>query len=242
MNILRPPYFSFNNKYSYDYGIYIKKKNTYNAPSRDIVFQSIPGRDGDIIIDNGRYNNLDLSYDIAIISNDWLNNINSIKNWLIPETSYYKIFDSYDPNYYRLGAYSSNTNIEQQLKQLGATSLKFNCKPFRYSFLGEKTITLTEPQHIYNNEKYYSLPYIKIYGNGTIHFYINGTAFYFYDVSGYIEIDSEIMNCHKGITNLNNKMQSKEFPKLQSGDNYISWGSSDGEVNQVEIKPNWRTL
>ncbi len=233
-------WFNYKGEFSDNFGIYIQKKNSFDSAERDISYQSVPGRNGDIIIDNGRYKNLDISYTIALLTKSkFVQKLDDLKNWLIPESSYYPLYDSYDPAHYRFGAISGTLPIEQKLKNYGIITLKFNCKPFRYYFSGNKIISLEQNGIIKNPEHYESLPYLKIFGNGDITLYINETAFHFNDIDEYVEIDSDMMNCFKDTVNLNNKMESNGFPVLNPGKNVISW---IGKVSKVDIKPRWRTI
>lgn len=234
-------WFSYKGKSSDSFGLYIQKKNSFDSAERDVSYQSVPGRNGDIIIDNGRYKNLDLPYSIGIVSeSEFIQSIDDLKNWLIPETSYYQLYDSYDPAHYRLASVSDGLSIEQLLSNYGTTTLKFNCKPFRYSFFGNRVTTLTQSgSAIKNRERYSSLPYMRIFGSGDITLFVNDTAFYFYDVNEFVEIDSDMMNCFKNTSNLNNQMQSDGFPVFDVGKNIISW---TGNVEKIEVKPRWRTI
>lgn len=234
-------WFNYKGKSSDNFGIYIQEKSVFSVPAKDVTYQSVPGRNGDIIIDNGRHKNLELPYKVAIISKSrFLYNVDDIKNWLIPDTNYYKLYDSYDLEHYRLATVTQSIPIDQVLRKYGTATLTFNCKPFRYSFVGDNTITLTESDSVIKNrEQYNSLPYLRIVGNGDIILYINNIALYLYDVDEYVEIDSDMMNCFKGTINLNNKMQSDGFPVFDVGKNIISW---TGNVEKVEIKPRWRTI
>ena len=55
-----------------DFGVYINGNQTYNAPARSRTYVSVPGRNGDLIIDNGRYENTELVYH-AFIYRDYQN-------------------------------------------------------------------------------------------------------------------------------------------------------------------------
>ena len=52
--------FIFDGINSLDYGIYITGEAVYNAPERDVEMISIPGRNGEFALDNGRFNNIRL--------------------------------------------------------------------------------------------------------------------------------------------------------------------------------------
>ena len=47
---------------SADYGIYISGDGVYNAPERAVEFVDVPGRNGAIALDQGRYNNIEITY------------------------------------------------------------------------------------------------------------------------------------------------------------------------------------
>lgn len=236
------PYLMFNGESSLDLFLYVLSKGSFKGAERDISFVSVPGRSGDLVLDNGRYKNVNIPYKMNILDTSpygWDKLTHLIKGWLLASPGYHELWDSYDPDYYRLASYTGEANIEQQLKQVGSLNLTFNCKPYKYSLEGKKPVVLTAFDTLNNPEFYNSKPYIKITGSGTITLSINSHSFFFSDVDGYIEIDSETMNCFKDSTLQNSKMSSTVFPELEPGRNYITW---TGLVDAVEIIPRWNSL
>lgn len=240
------PHFVFKGRRSLDYGLIVTKKKVHSGAQRDVSYESVPGRDGDLIVDNGRYKNVPISYELAMLNKmtPWTFEelAQIVRDWVIPGPGYYELWDTYDPRYYRLAAFTGEVNIEQELNDLGTLTLDFSCKPFRYSAEGRQTITLTETGTVvYNGEAYASKPYIKVTGSGNITLTVAGENYYLSGVDGYIEIDSETMNAYKGSANLNSSLTGASFPLLQPGANTISWSGS-GTVTKVEIIPRWCTL
>ena len=47
--------FYFNGYYSNEMGLIVEEKSIYNGPQPDFELISVPGRDGDIILDHNRY-------------------------------------------------------------------------------------------------------------------------------------------------------------------------------------------
>lgn len=241
-------YFNYNGKDSRDFGILIRYKKTYNKPARDISFVSVSGRSGDIIIDNGKYNNGDFAYGITLFAPESNSGDNEntdlayatydLRNWMSADNTYYKLFDSYDPHYYVKACLTKGIDFDTVNSHIAKTELEFTCKPYRYRFDGDNTEILGKTGSLYNTEIHSSLPYIKIYGSGDLALHINGQQSKFYDVSSYIEIDSDMMNVFKGLTNLNDKF-SGVFPELQPGINQIS---VSGDATKIEIIPRWRTI
>lgn len=71
-------YFEYNGVRSSDMGVRIMSKNVFSAPKYDLTFQSIPGRDGDLISPNGRFPNVQLSYTCFVPAKTTLNLVDSI--------------------------------------------------------------------------------------------------------------------------------------------------------------------
>ena len=56
----------FDNVSSRTYGVYITGEAVYNAPERDVEMITIPGRSGTFALDNGRFENIEVSYPAGI--------------------------------------------------------------------------------------------------------------------------------------------------------------------------------
>ena len=54
--------FVFNNISSSSHGLIISEKDIYSAPARDTEFVSVPGTNGDVLIDHGRFENINVAY------------------------------------------------------------------------------------------------------------------------------------------------------------------------------------
>nr|DAM77355.1 MAG TPA: distal tail protein [Bacteriophage sp.] len=236
------PFLMFRGHSSLEFSLLISEKGSYKGASRDISYTSVPGRSGDLITDNGRYKNIDIPYKFSLLNDSELSFAeitHKIKGWLLSESGYFRLWDSYDSKYFRLASYSDEVNIEQELRDTGTLSLTFNCKPQKYSLEGENTVILTAAGSLYNAEFFPSAPYIKIVGSGTITLTVNNNSFTFTDINEYIEIDSEIMNAYKGVVAQNNKMTGSGFPTFLPGNNTIAW---TGNVERLEIIPRWCCL
>ncbi|ENJ9655985.1 phage tail family protein [Clostridium botulinum] len=100
------------------------------------------------------------------------------------------------------------------------------------------TINESNSMEINNPGTKESDPVITIYGYGNIDLNINDNIINLTNVSSSITIDSEIMDCYRDGQLFNNYMKG-EFPIFKTGVNKISWM---GNVQRIEIKPNWRWL
>ena len=234
--------FIYNGKRSYDdMCLIITETPPFVIAERDVTFTSIPGKSGDLIEDNGRYKNVTKSYTVAILSDtfDLPLLVKKIAAWLGAPGGYIILSDTYDPNYFRYAKYSGNINIADILLKIGTAKLNFNCKPYKYSFDGQQTVTIGTAGVLYNPENFASVPYIKIAGSGNITLSIGNASFAFKNVDGYIEIDGEIMAAYKGAELQNDKISFVGFPALAPGANHIS---AVGNVSKIEIVPRWCTL
>lgn len=228
--------FTFNGQCSDEFGLYISKKDIYSAPARDQTFVSVPGRNGDVLFDNNRYENASVSYTVSC--KNISDKATAIKLWLCTP-GYFPLTDTYQPDYFRYAALASNLNIDEVLENVGQAKIVFNCKPFRYSNAGQTKRTLTSSGTLINPEGFSSQPYMKITGSGNITLYIGDKSYYITSVSSYIELDCELMSAYKGSTLCNSQIGFTEFPELAPGNNTISWS---GSVSKIEIIPRWRTL
>ncbi|MDN9637792.1 phage tail family protein [Clostridioides difficile] len=240
-------FFIYKNKNSKEFGIKIKKINDLSTPKRSIEKKSVPGRNGDLVIDVGNYENFTLSIECDLDSKDVdiENVVMELTNWLQKDFAYEKLYIENRNYYYE--AYCSNAlEIERMYKNFGEFVIEFDCKPFKrivnYSDISIDTKDI-DKFSVFNSYDI-SYPVIEIFGNGDISLKINEQDLILKGVKDRIIIDSDVMNAYKidvvtkKLVNENSKMFS-EFPTLTHGENKITW---EGEVNVIEIKPNWVML
>lgn len=241
-------YFTYNGVRSIDMDLRIESKNIFSAPEYDATFKSIPGRSGDLILPNGRYPNVQITYTVFVVAktiSELAEKIKDIKSWLYQDqNSYHRLTDTYDTTYYRQAVYTKSLDIEEQLNKIGQFTVSFSCKPFRYRCDGQTEMVIPVSGTVLTNpEAFPSRPIISITGDGTITLNIQNDAYNgtwkFSDFKGYIVCDSELMNFYSGTTLLNNKVIGSGFPILYPGDTTISWV---GPVTELKIVPRWVAL
>jgi phage-related protein len=234
-------YIEFKGIKSSDLNVVVTDPRTLRGATPDISFIQVPGRSGDLIQDNNRYQNYDDAYVIGL-DYDPIKTLEeqiiAVRNWL-SGLSYDRLFDSKFPSYYRKAVCTTSQDVDQSLRDFGQATASFNCKPFRNRIDGDTVQTLTAPGTITNPEQWESSPYVKITGSGDITLQINDQSVVLTGVSDTIEIDSELQSCFKGLVLQNSHYRSDFWPVLNIGGNQISW---TGSVSKVEITPRWRTL
>lgn len=246
--ILKPPfnYITFDRKNLFDWGLHTNGGKTFGTPERDYEDVEIPGRNGALTFDKGRFKNVTLTYsDCSLIFDDEITfeqNISALLNWLAKGYSYRRLEDTYHPDEYRLAKFVGGTDPEVYYLRSASFDLEFDCKPQRYLKIGEQSISFTATGKIYNPTLFPSEPLIRVYGTGTVT--VGSVTITISSHSGisYIDIDSEIKDCFYGSTNCNKYVAISssdtdlDFPVLESEDTTISLGSG---ITKVEITPRW---
>lgn len=233
-------YFYFDGGRSIDYGIRISKEATLSAPERDVEVFSVPGRSGELVIDKGRFGPQLVTYEAFFRCPDGERAAYArrIKSWLLGTPGYRELADTYDRQYYRLARYSGALDIEAVGRRFGKLNLTFSCQPFRLRQDGRALRELPLESTVYNPEDWPSKPYFKLYGDGDIRLAVGGRVWQFSGVSGYIEVDSEIMETHKGLLSQNSKKTGDSYPELAPGWNLVkATGAS-----KIEMIPRWCAL
>lgn len=117
---------------STDFGIWVTAVNTYDSAPRSVSAYQVQGLNGDIVIDNGRFNNVQVNYSIQLV-NTSAANLAAVRQWLCGQIGYQRIYDSYDPFVYREGYYTGNLSFTMNvLRTSGKATITFNCKPQRF--------------------------------------------------------------------------------------------------------------
>lgn len=230
---------------SADYNVLVGGDAVYDSPPRDVEQVEVPGRNGTITIDHGRFDNFELSYQAYI----WVGGlhlfsetVNRFRNALASQKGYQRLWDSFNPGQYRLAQFVNGFDAKPMMNNTVAElELKFNCKPQRFLTSGDEMIEMTTIGYIENPTCFEALPYLEIYGNGTLE--INGNTITIASGGQYITyIDSEMMEAYQygssGIIPYNSgvSFSTGEFPSLAPGPNRIVFGSGIGRVN---IVPHW---
>lgn len=140
--------FTYNGVNSADYGLYISGDYVYNAPSRVYEMVDIAGRNGQLAIDQGRFENIEVTYPAFIFAEtqtEFAQRLREIRAWLMSPVGYQRLEDTYHPDEFRLGIYKSGLEAEPIFyNKAGRFELIFDCKPQRFLFSGEETFVLGE--------------------------------------------------------------------------------------------------
>lgn len=229
---------TFNGISSADYGVYISGSGTFNAPARDESSVVVPGRNGELTIDNGRYNNISVEYP-AFIYRGFNMNVDGLRNFLLSQRGYKRLKDSYHPDEYRMARWSGDfeADVVENLKA-GEFTLTFDCMPQRFYEEGDEPIEMTSGT-ILNRTMMTAKPLLRVYGSGTVT--INGTSVGITaeGATYYTDIDCDLQEAYRDTlaTNRNSyiTLTNGKFPVLDPGENSVSVSG----VSRLIIRPRW---
>lgn len=245
------------------YHMYVSGNKTYNAPARVYTKNTIPGRNGSLLMNEQRLEDVNVVYHCFIHPDNFETDIVGLRNFLLSPINigYQRIEDNYHPDEFRLGYYAGpfDPNVFDTL-ETAEFDLTFTCKPQRFLKTGEAWSTYSESAWITNPTMNPAYPKLRIYGTGRV--YINhyigndvilSTGINVTTNDTYIDVDCELMDAYNGSTNRNNDIKLtrlREFPYFAPNDRIVrnrlaiitpqsAGGKETDLVSQVDVIPRW---
>ena len=229
---------------SKDYGIYLTDIQIANSPKRDLSFVSVPGCNGDLIVDNNRWKNLDIVYSFAIPTG-FAKSFDAFKAALLTLNGYVQLSDSIYPDYFRVAIVKEPIKpTVMRLNRTGVFDVTFHCKPQRFLKSGTNPREITEPTNWHNRYGFEAKPLITVYGSGAGTLTIGDTTVEIKNMTDQLTLDCERQTAYRQIgdgapENMNSNIYAPSFPVLGKGDIAIGW---TGGVTKVDIIPRWWTI
>lgn len=145
--------------------VYIEHYPSRPRPARKIETESVPGRNGDVIFVQDAWENYDQEYEIAFGTEDlsgtysWSGQMSllahEVAEWLFAPEGYQILYDSYEPETFRLAYFKGPYDVESILNRYGRATITFNCRPERFLFSGEvQTVYSTHNSFTSYNSQY----------------------------------------------------------------------------------------
>lgn len=227
-------YLTYDGKDSRDFDMYVGSTGIHGAPERDIEEVEIPGRNGTLTIDHGRFRNILVTYPCMILK-DYARNIEDLKAFMQAHVGYARLEDAFMPEYYRLARFELiEDNKPTLMDRAGAFTMTFNCDPRKFLKDGEQPIALSETSQIYNPTLFTAKPLLEVTGAGDL--WINNKKITI-TTSSTVYIDLETMNAYNGV-NMNQYVSIQDGAGLKPGNNDIIL---DDNMTCV-IYPKWWTV
>lgn len=140
-------YFEFDGIKSTDFDVIISGEGVFNAPERDVEVVTIPGRNGTLQIDNGRFQNIDVTYPAYNHKEPYTafaDDLMRLRNALASRRGYKRLTDTLHPDEFRLGVYKSGLEVKPyEYDNAAAFDITFDCKPQRFLTSGETAVDIS---------------------------------------------------------------------------------------------------
>ena len=230
-------YFIFNGKSSLDFSAIVDGNQTFKGAERDVEHFEVPGMNGDLTIDNGRFKSYIQPYEGFIVK-DFENNSEAFRNFLTQDGSVHRLEDSIHPDQYRMATYAGPFDPSVIFLEAGSFSINFYCQPQRWLKSGEKAVTISASQSVrlWNPTLFTAKPLIRVtQGTGDIN--VGDEIINLAVNNGNTIIDCQLEDAWEGNTNRNGNLTrvTGGMPALPTGESVISVGS--GMV--IELTPRW---
>lgn len=227
-------FFVYNGVSSKQFNIGIKTAPIRTIPERRVNTIEVPFRDGSFTLDTGTYGTFTIDFECLVVGSFTPQHIRKIKRWLSEPFGKLQVSDELELEYE--AKMINKVDFEELVDNTGSFLVTFECQPYGHYRQGLCLHSVSNNTEIHNETDTIALPYMKIYGSGDITVTLNGEPITFKGVSEYIEVDSELMECFKDNSLLNDKMIGN-FPIFRVGVNTIVSNAS-----KIDILPRWRAL
>lgn len=218
---------------SSDYGILpVNERISIPAPERDITEIEIPGRDGALHIDNGRYKPIPIPVELNFKSKLADYTFRKVKKWLSGSGN---LKFTYDEDYF-YKCYTVKLEDWKNLRGMGKVTATFICEPFAYSDLGQAEVK--NPISLYNNG-YIAKPKYRIMGEGLCTLQINNSRL-IVNVGQNVTIDTDLQIAYRTDGEIANTTITGNVDELilKEGNNSITIT----EGFDLFVTPGWRYL
>lgn len=175
-------YFSFGGVDTRNYQIIVDSSDTLAKPTRDVERLVVPGRSGSLTVDNGRFNDVSVTYHCHV-KRGFDSNFNGFLAALHALGGERKLVDGRLETYYA-GTYNGVTSpgcyrkavLDESVQPanifagcFGDFDITFTCKPQIWLNAGDVAIEVVQgtSKRIYNPTKFPSIPLLQLYGKGT---------------------------------------------------------------------------
>ena len=239
-------------KFDINDGLVVEKCPAMNRPERKMDVYSVPGRNGDIVVMQDAWENVEQTYEIW--GGDGSQNSATAFGYKCAElfkySGYQELTDSYDTTHYRKAYFAGPFDVDNEFTRRGRAQLTFNCDPRRFlTQEGEFPIDMTH-YPISPPVWFGSRPRLTIYGSGSATITVQDKTMSISSITDGMTIDCENYNAYYNGTNLNSVLSGNwiEFPGKRDAWNTNIYGEPmfyvdyTGGILAITAKLNWWEL
>ena len=218
-----------------DFACYYDGSQLWRKPERLVEKLSVVGKNGDLIIDQGSYSNIQRPIR-CFITHDFAKNYSSLLDALTSVEGYGRLESTEEPEVYYMASFVDEIEPDlYQFNEKGVFTLNFDFKPQKWLKSGENAIGITTSLTLINPTSQIALPLIKVTGTGTIT--INDSVLTLANNTSVTIIDCETQDCYEGTTNRNPDLTIVGgFPVLKKSNSISVSGCT------IELIPRWWRL
>ena len=217
-------------------GIHLQSPIAFSEAVPIVEEQTIPGRNGDLILETGSYENRGASVSCFCLQKDVEKAVSLAGRFLMGKRGYRRLETSDDPDHYWMARVENSPQIAMRLRTLAPFEISFDCKPQRFLKSGESKISFSSSGTIENFYSQTAKPLVTIYGQGNGILTIGKYTVSIKGMDGVLYLDSETQNAYNNDGNQNSKINAPVFPVIESGENVVGF---TGGITMVEIVPRW---
>lgn len=162
--------FIFDGQNSRNYGVYVTDVEVFGAPVRNVEMIQIPGRNGAYALDNGFYENIQVTYKCAMgceSQADFNAGISAFRNMLASRIGYKRLEDEINTDEYRMACFHGGISVPTLNKDTATFDVVFDCKPQRYLKSGESAISIGTSKTLTNPTLYNAHPLLSFTASGS---------------------------------------------------------------------------
>lgn len=218
---------------------------------------SIPGRNGDVQIWDGSYQNRTVKAECYLLDHAAVRKIDVINSWLISEPGYFRFEDTCDPRHFMLARVVSGIPRNVKAGMLNSFEIVFDVMPARYLKSGEKPIKIYESGYynpdLFNPTQYAASPILKAHGTlseeaGTVNIYRavfpEGTFEYralLYDMTVYYDTANDRAYSAYGAS-FDHMVTAVGELKIPPGNSQVRWIAPITDMGSLWLTPRWWEL
>lgn len=251
-------YFTFDGRSLEEFGFVISKMPDYEVANRKQSFNYSNDLTETELVDGGYYENVKISYIIKSLptrvhcSNREL--VQKLVDWLMPNTTYHSLSDSFTPNAYTKAVCTGVTKVQNLSKGIVSATVSFSRQPFWYIDNSIEIVDGANSTKYYfeNPTKFSSKPLVIVRANlnsNTLRIDINEANLEippnYLDEEVEIIFDTQTGNISMGGENINYRIVNFDYtPTFSVGTNtvLIRRVGSAGTIPYIKIDPRWKQL
>jgi len=206
----------------------------FASPRRDVNLIQIPGRHGDLVMDNGRFESVKRAVPCRMEVPSHVNAeevISQINNWLIDDGRQHELLWENDPEFiYRASIYDDVIS-QRILPHYGKTIVNFTIHPIKYLRTSLVERQITSGTSMNNPFTAPAKPIIRIVGSGNINLNVGGRQVVLTGIDRGCILDSENQTIltFDGQRTIFDRMRGS-FPELKPGNNVVTFSGNNVQV------------